>query len=139
MLRVDIIARAEDASKSSALWIALSLVRWIKHLSSRKQSGMLPSGRRWSEGSLKTMGERIVEEAMGKSQAKGTKRTGGKPYCRKAQKKPSVRAKHLERGDTHTDKGLCEVSRKKSLPLGEKLNGYKGRGGKAEGSRACRA
>ena len=120
--QVDIITRAEDASKIQRIVDRFELGT-VDKASIVSEAERDVSEREAKERAVpsKTMGERIVEEAMGKAKQK-ERNEQENPTAAKTEKSP-LSEQHLERGDTHTDKGTAKSAEKPSVR--EKLNSYK--------------
>lgn len=123
--QIDIIARAEDASKIQRIVDRFELGTVDKaSIVSEAERDVSEREAKEREVPSKTMGERIVEEAMGKAKQQ-EKNEQENPTAAKTEKSP-LSEQHLERGDTHTEKGTVKSAEKKKKPsVREKLNGYK--------------
>lgn len=121
--QVDIIARAEDASKIQRIVDRFELGTVDKaSIVSEAERDVAEREAMEREVPSKTMGERIVEEAMGKAKQQ-ERNEQENPTAAKTEKSP-LSEQRLERGDTHTDKGAAKSAEKKPS-VREKLNGYK--------------
>ena len=121
--QIDIIARAEDASKIQRIVDRFELGTVDKaSIVSEAERDVSEREAKEREVPSKTMGERIVEEAMGKA-IQQERNEQENPTAAKTEKSP-LSEQHLEQGDTHTDKGTAKPVEKKPS-VREKLNGYK--------------
>ncbi|MCD8054968.1 MAG: PcfB family protein [Lachnospiraceae bacterium] len=118
---VDIIARAEDASKIQRIFDRF-------HLGSVDKASIVTEAerdiaqRQETEIDIptKTKGERIVEEAMGKPMQR---EENANPSTARTDKNP-LSERSSERADTHTDKGVAKPAEQKPS-VKKKLDGYK--------------
>ena len=120
---VDIIARAEDASKIQRIFDRFELGKVDKaSIVAEAEKSMAEREERANEVPTKSKGEMVVEEAMGKPIQKDGA-SNENPQVAKTDKNPLSR-QDLEVADTQTDKGkLNAVENKPSVR--EKLNRYK--------------
>ncbi len=110
--QIDIITRAEDASKIQRIVDRFELGTVDKaSIVSEAERDVAEREAMEREVPSKTMGERIVEEAMGKAKQK-ERNEQENPTAAKTEKSP-LSEQRLERGDTHTDKGAAKSAEKK--------------------------
>ena len=112
--QVDIIARAEDASKIQRIVDRFELGTVDKaSIVSEAERDVAEREAMEREVPSKTMGERIAKQQERNEQEN--------PTAAKTEKSP-LSEQRLERGDTHTDKGAAKSAEKKPS-VREKLNG----------------
>lgn len=121
--QIDIIARAEDASKIQRIVDRFELGTVDKaSIVSEAERDVAEREAMERDVPSKTMGERIVEEAMGKVKQK-ERNEQENPIAAKTEKSP-LSERPLEQDGTLTDKGAAEPAQRKPS-VKEKLEGYK--------------
>lgn len=130
---IDIIARAEDASKIQRIVDRFELGK-VDKVSIVAQAEKDAANREAAEKAVptKTRGERIVEEAMG-NPAHKEGNSMQNPTAAKTDKSPPSE-RDSETTDTHTDKGISKSAEKKPS-VKEKLERYKAAGQQKEAER----
>ena len=126
---VDIIARAEDASKIQRICDRFALGGTVDKASIVADAERKVAEREAAakEVPAKTKGELMVEEAVGKpSQKEGN--AYANPSAAKTDKNPPSRQNSVE-ADTHTDKGIAKPPEQRPS-VREKLNRYKAQAAK---------
>lgn len=122
-LPVDIIARAEDAAKIQRIVDRFELGTVDKAtIVSEAERDVAEREAKEREVPTKTMGERIVEEAMGKAKQK-ERNEQENPTAAKTEKSP-LSEQRLEQDGTPIDKGAAKPAEKKPS-VKKKLEGYK--------------
>lgn len=120
---VDIIARAEDASKIQRIVDRFELGKVDKaSIISDAEKNVADRDETAQEQPTKSRGEIIVEEAMGKPQQK-EENTQQNPTAAKTDKNPPSE-RNSKGGSSHTDKGLAKPAEKKPS-VRAKLERYK--------------
>lgn len=120
---VDIIARAEDASKIQRIVDRFELGKVDKaSIVAEAEKDAADREAAAKEVPMKSRGERIVEEAMGKP-AQKEENAHQNPTVAKMDKNPPSE-RDSETTDTHTDKGIAKAADKKPS-VREKLDRYK--------------
>ena len=120
---VDIIARAEDASKIQRIVDRFELGKVDKaSIVAEAEKDAADREAAAKEVPMKSRGERIVEEAMGKP-AQKEENAHQNPTVAKMDKNPPSE-RDSETTDTHTDKGIAKAADKKPS-VKEKLDRYK--------------
>ena len=120
---VDIIARAEDASKIQRIFDRFELGKVDKaSIVAEAEKSMAEREEVANEVPTKSKGERIVEEAMGKPIQKDGA-SNENPQVAKTDKNPQSRRSSKE-VDMHTDKGKAKSAEERPS-VREKLDRYK--------------
>ena len=121
--QIDIIARAEDASKIQRIVDRFELGTVDKaSIVSEAERDVSEREAKEREVPSKTMGERIVEEAMGKAKQR-ERNEQENPTAAKTEKSP-LSEQRLEQDGTPTNKGAAKPAEKKPS-VKKKLEGYK--------------
>lgn len=121
--QIDIIARAEDASKIQRIVDRFELGTVDKaSIVSEAERDVAQREAMEREVPSKTLGERIVEEAMGKAKQR-ERNEQENPTAAKTEKSP-LSEQRLEQDGTLTEKGAAKPAEKKPS-VKKKLEGYK--------------